>query len=204
MFPIIAFFEITRLQGFAETGKVSLFSHQQTLVNTCHAFQFNLQCCMVHAAVFLLLKCVSSAPLPRISIECIVPFWIARLPFRFYGILSTLEVCIMWTSYEAAKLCVLLRVTFRSSAVWSSGRSVHCNCTTAITHDPSLLQSGVVNKFPFDPLGLDSPTNAEKEIKNGRLAMVCSLAISAHLTSSHVHLLVPLLNSPHPTSYFTS
>ena len=35
-----------------------------------------------------------------------------------------------------------------------------------------LLQSGVVSKFPFDPLGLDSPTNAEKEIKNGRLAMV--------------------------------
>ena len=35
-----------------------------------------------------------------------------------------------------------------------------------------MLQSGVVNKFPFDPLGLDSPTNAEKEIKNGRLAMV--------------------------------
>ena len=34
------------------------------------------------------------------------------------------------------------------------------------------VQSGVVNKFPFDPLGLDSPTNAEKEIKNGRLAMV--------------------------------
>lgn len=34
------------------------------------------------------------------------------------------------------------------------------------------LQSGLVSKFPFDPLGLDSPTNAEKEIKNGRLAMV--------------------------------
>ncbi len=32
-----------------------------------------------------------------------------------------------------------------------------------------------MNKFPFDPLGLDSPTNAEKEIKNGRLAMVSSL-----------------------------
>lgn len=33
-------------------------------------------------------------------------------------------------------------------------------------------KSGFVSKFPFDPLGLDSPTNAEKEIKNGRLAMV--------------------------------
>ena len=36
----------------------------------------------------------------------------------------------------------------------------------------NFVQSGVVSKFPFDPLGLDSPTNAEKEIKNGRLAMV--------------------------------
>ena len=35
-----------------------------------------------------------------------------------------------------------------------------------------VVQSGLVSKFPFDPLGLDSPTNAEKEIKNGRLAMV--------------------------------
>ncbi len=42
------------------------------------------------------------------------------------------------------------------------------------------MQSGVVNKFPFDPLGLDSPTNAEKEIKNGRLAMVSSLFYSRH------------------------
>ena len=33
----------------------------------------------------------------------------------------------------------------------------------------------MVNKFPFDPLGLDSPTNAEKEIKNGRLAMVSNI-----------------------------
>jgi len=40
------------------------------------------------------------------------------------------------------------------------------------------MQSGVVNKFPFDPLGLDSPTNAEKEIKNGRLAMVRSTALA--------------------------
>ena len=47
-----------------------------------------------------------------------------------------------------------------------------------------LLQSGVVNKFPFDPLGLDSPTNAEKEIKNGRLAMVRCHVISTHATTS--------------------
>ena len=34
------------------------------------------------------------------------------------------------------------------------------------------LQSGVLTKFPFDPLGLDSEANREKEVKNGRLAMV--------------------------------
>ena len=33
-------------------------------------------------------------------------------------------------------------------------------------------QFGVLNMFPFDPLGLDSEANAVKEIKNGRLAMV--------------------------------
>lgn len=43
---------------------------------------------------------------------------------------------------------------------------------SVITLTLFVVQSGVVSKFPFDPLGLDSPTNAEKEIKNGRLAMV--------------------------------
>ena len=46
------------------------------------------------------------------------------------------------------------------------------------------LQSGLVNKFPFDPLGLDSPTNAEKEIKNGRLAMVGCHPTLPHPTPS--------------------
>ena len=36
----------------------------------------------------------------------------------------------------------------------------------------SLLQSGFLNWFPFDPLNLNSEANAVKEIKNGRLAMV--------------------------------
>lgn len=65
-----------------------------------------------------------------------------------------------------------------------------------------LLQSGVVNKFPFDPLGLDSPTNAEKEIKNGRLAMVTlfialpDCRVDAHVNSQlHCHALCHLLDS---------
>lgn len=32
--------------------------------------------------------------------------------------------------------------------------------------------SGFINSFPFDPAGLNSPSNATKEVKNGRLAMV--------------------------------
>ncbi|MEW5303681.1 MAG: hypothetical protein WDW36_006350 [Sanguina aurantia] len=32
--------------------------------------------------------------------------------------------------------------------------------------------SGFINSFPFDPIGLNSPLNATKEVKNGRLAMV--------------------------------
>ena len=39
------------------------------------------------------------------------------------------------------------------------------------------LQSGFLNSFPFDPLGLNSPANQVKEIKNGRLAMVKPLSV---------------------------
>jgi Chlorophyll A-B binding protein len=41
---------------------------------------------------------------------------------------------------------------------------------------PLPAQSGVLDSFPFDPVGLNSPENATKEVKNGRLAMVCCLA----------------------------
>ncbi len=34
------------------------------------------------------------------------------------------------------------------------------------------LQSGLINSFPFDPVGLNSPKHAVNEVKNGRLAMV--------------------------------
>lgn len=36
MFPIIAFFEITRLQGFAKTGKVSTIPPSNTLAPFAH------------------------------------------------------------------------------------------------------------------------------------------------------------------------
>ncbi|KAL6749617.1 hypothetical protein V8C86DRAFT_2840537 [Haematococcus lacustris] len=32
-------------------------------------------------------------------------------------------------------------------------------------------QSGFINSFPFDPVGLNSPKHAVNEVKNGRLAM---------------------------------
>ena len=35
-----------------------------------------------------------------------------------------------------------------------------------------MLQSGFLDEFPFDPVGLNSEANQVKEIKNGRLAMV--------------------------------
>lgn len=34
------------------------------------------------------------------------------------------------------------------------------------------VQSGFLDWYPFDPAKLDSPANQEKEVKNGRLAMV--------------------------------
>jgi hypothetical protein len=34
------------------------------------------------------------------------------------------------------------------------------------------MQSGVINQFPFDPVGMNSPSMQLKEVKNGRLAMI--------------------------------
>lgn len=35
-----------------------------------------------------------------------------------------------------------------------------------------VVQSGFINSFPFDPVGMNSPKHAINEVKNGRLAMV--------------------------------
>ena len=38
------------------------------------------------------------------------------------------------------------------------------------------VQSGFLDWYPFDPVKLDSAANQEKEVKNGRLAMVRNLS----------------------------
>ena len=42
-----------------------------------------------------------------------------------------------------------------------------------------MLQSGFLNQVPFDPLKLRTDDQREKEIKNGRLAMVAFLGFSS-------------------------
>ena len=56
------------------------------------------------------------------------------------------------------------------------------------------VQSGFLDWYPFDPAKLDSPANQEKEVKNGRLAMVsymsCSsiVAVQMHHWERHLHM----------------
>ena len=42
----------------------------------------------------------------------------------------------------------------------------------ALNDTPLCLQSGFLDEYPFDPVGLNSEATQVKEIKNGRLAMV--------------------------------
>ncbi len=75
------------------------------------------------------------------------------------------------------------------------------------------VQSGFLGSFPFDPVGLDSPANAEKEIKNGRLGaprcrtfrmesttgpMRCCRADAAKLGNHAEPPLTPVIHSPLP------
>lgn len=48
-------------------------------------------------------------------------------------------------------------------------------------------QSGFLDSFPFDPAGLDSPTNQTKELKNGRLAVRARLPLRARMPKSLLH-----------------
>jgi hypothetical protein len=49
-------------------------------------------------------------------------------------------------------------------------------------------KSGFLGSYPFDPAGLDSPANREKEIKNGRLGVSrpCCLGYLGSLYSLHL------------------
>lgn len=50
-------------------------------------------------------------------------------------------------------------------------------------------KSGFLGSFPFDPAGLDSPANREKEIKNGRLGnlslLICVCSFAEKASSVH-------------------
>ncbi len=47
------------------------------------------------------------------------------------------------------------------------------------------VQSGFLDWYPFDPAKLDSPANQEKEVKNGRLAMVSCMSCSIIAAQPH-------------------
>ena len=57
------------------------------------------------------------------------------------------------------------------------------------------VQSGFLDWYPFDPAKLDSPANQEKEVKNGRLAMVsylsCSIIAAVQMLGSATYTGVP-------------
>ena len=52
-------------------------------------------------------------------------------------------------------------------------------------HAPCSVQSGFLDWYPFDPAKLDSPANQEKEVKNGRLAMVSCMSWSIIVAQAH-------------------
>ncbi|EFN54677.1 hypothetical protein CHLNCDRAFT_24450 [Chlorella variabilis] len=69
--------------------------------------------------------------------------------------------------------------------------------------------SGFLNAFPFDPAGMNSPSMATKEVKNGRLAMVafigfCVQASALVTREGPVEALQSHLSSPFENNFIGS
>ncbi|GAB4816015.1 hypothetical protein N2152v2_003061 [Parachlorella kessleri] len=67
--------------------------------------------------------------------------------------------------------------------------------------------SGLINSFPFDPAGLNSPDMAVREIKNGRLAMVAFIGfcVQALVTrTGPLENLAAHLSSPFENNFITN
>lgn len=65
-------------------------------------------------------------------------------------------------------------------------------------------QSGFINSFPFDPVGMNSPKHAINEVKNGRLAMVRLLTCRVILTGYNFACCLAVFSSGSDTDAVSS
>lgn len=86
--------------------------------------------------------------------------------------------------YNAALFAGLVAACQQAPAVPFAAVQGH---TTTHRTSALRLQSGFLGSFPFDPVGLDSPANAEKEIKNGRLGANLTLPLLGRGLASCQH-----------------
>ena len=79
--------------------------------------------------------------------------------------------------------------------------------SSVLTSADHFLQSGFLNQVPFDPLSLRNDDMREKEIKNGRLAMVAFLGFASQaavqgkgpIASLQYHLADPFKHNSKPS-----